>query len=425
MIARLAALVSTRYGALVLVALALAIRLGYVVHVGEGSRGLSADAQGYHDLAVNLVTRGIYATTIDPPHSLDVPYALRPPLTPLFLAAVYALTGSSWRAGQVALSLVGAVACVLTALLGLRLFGPTVGALAGLLAAAYPFFVFLPSVPLTENLAIPLHLALVLLLLRVADGGSWRCAAGAGIILGLTALNKPTILGFAPLLAAWLLVRLHAEWVRAVRTIAIVAGASIVVIAPWTVRNVLTVGAVVPVTTQGGGAMYQAVGEFGEHAITRLEQGARGWHYKRGGWPALDGLSPAEADHELRRLAIRVITENPAMFVDQAVRKVRIFWSAYPDLIHRVSWGAVASLAVIGVIVTRGAWRTLVPVYLLIGQTASIPVLFTSMPRFRAPIESFLLIFAAVPLAMLVRGDLVALARRHAVSLQPGEGSRG
>lgn len=405
----------------VIFSVALAMRLLYVLLAGAASVEVSADARAYHDIAVNLVTRQEFITTDDPPHRWDVPYATRPPLTPFFLAVVYWVTGPSWRGGQLALALVGAIGCILVALLGYRLFGPVTGFLAGLLAAVYPFFVFLASVPLTENLAIPLHVGLALLLIEIGEGRRWRHAVMAGAVVGLLALNKPSILGFIPLLALWLLLRFRREKLRALAALAIIVTVSVAVIAPWTFRNFRLVGGLIPITIQGGWTMYAAVGPHAEYSISRLEHGAHGWYSLRGALPSMEGRLQAEADREMGRRAVAFILAHPRMFLDQAWRKVRIFWGAYPHPLHQLSWGVVAVLSLVGGGVTARSWPRLVPIYLLILQTASVPVFLTSMPRFRAPIEPFLLIFAAVPLVVLSR---VAMTRVGAAAYVAQEGTR-
>ncbi len=394
-----------RGGAVALVfAVALAARLGYVLAVGSSAIGLSADARGYHDLAVNLLIRHEFVTAMDPPHRLDLPYATRPPLTPFVLAGLYWLTGPSWTAAQALLSVTGALGCALVTLLGHRLFGPATGLVAGLLAALDPFLVFLPSVPLTENLALPLYAALALLLVRLGDGGGRGAAAATGLGLGLAALNKPTILGVVPFLAVWLGLRFRGRLGHAGVTLAVVVTVAALVLAPWTLRNGRALGGFVPVTTQGGSTLYDSNGPHAEYSIRRLEEGAQGWYYGPGAGGPTAGLPAPEADRVRTRLALQFIASHPGTFLDQARRKVRIFWGVYASPIHALSWSVLGTLAAVGVGLAWRAWRRLVPVYLLILQTALIPVFFTSMPRFRAPIEPLLLVFAAV--------SLVALARR-------------
>lgn len=379
---------------------ALLLRTGYAGSLGSANLSLSSDAQAYDSLAVNLVTRHQFITTIDPPHRWDVPYATRPPLTPGLLAATYLVAPRSPRVAQVAMAVVSAASCVLLVLLGTELFEKRVGITAGFLAAVNPFFVFLASIPLTENLAILLYIALGMLLVRLARTLQSRDAVAAGAVFGLAILNKPAGLGALPLVVAWLIVSERANLTRGVALAALFAAAAAIVVTPWTLRNYARLGALVPITNQGGGVMYQANGFHADYAIERLEQGATGW-YNLPGRPDAFGQDAVAADRRQARAVMAFIRRHPGKFAEQALRKIRIFWGAYPSAIHSVSWALLAALSVAGAYLTRARWRRLMPLYLLIAQTASIPILFTAMPRFRAPIEPFLIIFAAVPLVSI------------------------
>jgi 4-amino-4-deoxy-L-arabinose transferase-like glycosyltransferase len=380
---------------------ALLLRIAYAGWLGSGNLYLSSDAQAYHSIAVNLLSRHEFVTTIDPPHSTTIPYAVRPPLTPFLLAAAYGVAGESPRVAQGTMALVGAAGCALVAVLAAELFGVSVGVTAGLLAAADPFLVFLASMPLTENLALLLYVWLAILLVRLAAGSRLREAIGAGVVFGLGALNKPALLGALPLLIGWMLVAGRHDARRTLTLAAVFVAAAAVTIGPWTLRNYARFGAIVPVTVQSGAVMYQANGFHADYAIDRLEHGATGWYNAASSPSSLDETRPVESDRRQGRVAIEFIRTHPGKFAEQALRKTRIFWGAYPSSIHRVSWGLIAAFSLAGIYMTRRSWRRLMPLYILIVQTATIPVLFTSMPRFRAPVEPFLLMLAAVPLASL------------------------
>jgi 4-amino-4-deoxy-L-arabinose transferase-like glycosyltransferase len=398
---------SPRHGGAAVFALALAVRLLYVGLTGAANFTVSDDGQAYHDIALNLLGRGEFITAIDPPHKLDEPYANRPPLTPLFLAGVYAVTGPSPAAAQVALAFVGALGCLLAAVLGRQLFGATVGLLAGLLAALNPFFVFLTSVPLTENLAIPLYVGLAILLVRIHDHARPRDAWLAGAVIGFAALNKPTALSLFPFLILWLAISWRRRPQQVGRIVLPMVIAAMLVILPWTVRNYLRLGLFVPVTTQAGGALYAANGFQADYAISKLENGATGWYGMPGAGVKADGLTRAEQDRMELAAAAAFIREHPQKFLEQAYRKVRIFWGAYPHPIHRVSWAATAILSLIGLALSLPAWRRLMPLYLVIVQTVLISFVFTAMPRFRAPVEPYLLVLAAVALVAFTRGGRI------------------
>ena len=380
---------------------AVLLRITYAGYVGSGTLTVSSDAQAYHSLAVNLLSRHEFVTTIDPPHSTAVPYAIRPPLTPFLLAAAYRVAGQSPRVTQGTMALVGAAGCALAAVLAAELFGMSVGIMAGLLAAADPFLVFLASMPLTENLAVLLYAWLAILLVRLDASSRLSGAIGAGAVFGVGVLNKPPLLGALPLLIAWLLVTGRHDARRTLALAAVLVVAAAVTVSPWTLRNYARFGAVVPITVQSGAVMHQANGFHADYAIDRLEHGATGWYNAASAPPSLGEMRPVESDRRQGRAAVEFIRTHPRKFAEQALRKMRIFWGAYPSSIHRISWGLIAALSLAGVYMTRRSWRRLMPLYILIVQTATIPVLFTSMPRFRAPVEPFLLILAAVPLVAL------------------------
>ena len=89
---------------------------------------------------------------------------------------------------------------------------------------------------------------------------------------------------------------------------------------------------------------------------------------------------------------------------------------AYPNLIHKLSWYPIAVLSALSALWTVCQWQKLIPLYLLIGHTALIPVFFTSMPRFRAPIEPLLMVFAAYVIIWIGRACTGSLTAKKAPS---------
>src|SRR5207247_483668 len=99
------------------------------------------DAPDYHALAVHM-TQGRGYTLAWPGggarHGELRFTALRPPVWPLMLAALYESTGVSPGAARLPLVALGAATCALRIVLGRMLAGPKVGAVAGFAAAVYP-----------------------------------------------------------------------------------------------------------------------------------------------------------------------------------------------------------------------------------------------------------------------------------------------
>ena len=386
---------------LVLFVVALIVRLGWVLLTGRHALAYSDDAKADHDLAVNLVERHQFVTVIDPPHRLDVPYATRPPLTPLALAAVYLVFGPHLLAGQLLLACVGALSVVALYLLGARIFSEQVGIVAAVLAALYPFFVFLSAVPLTENLAILLYTILALCLTKSDRAHTPKHAAVTGCVLGLAALNRPQILGFVPLLAVLALVETAQPWAQRLRWLGVTLACTAAVAAPWVIRNHSALGGWFPISLQGGSVLYQGNNPYTQTALSRLEAGARGWYNDPRYGSELAGLTPMEGERKQLRLGMGFITEHPGEALRYSAQKVKIFFSAYADPVARASWYPVFAVSLLGFFWTAKRWCQLMPIHLLMFQTVLTAAIFTSMPRFRAPVEPFFLLMAAFALHQL------------------------
>ncbi len=164
---------------------ALVVRLLYVVIVLRDYVPVS-DAEHYHTLAAAVGDgRGmVHEFPFGHPH----PTAFRPPLYPLLLGGLYAVTGPRLGAAQALNVALGTVVVVLAALMAWRLAGRRAAMVTGLLAAVYPPLVFNDGPPLSEPLGLLLLLAITLLLLdrRTAWAGA---AIVPNVALGRGALG--------------------------------------------------------------------------------------------------------------------------------------------------------------------------------------------------------------------------------------------
>ena len=200
---------------------ALAVRVLYVVIVLRDYAPVS-DAEHYHTLAAAIGDgRGmVHEFPFGHPH----PTAFRPPLYPLLLGGVYAVTGPRLGAAQALNVVLGTVVVVLAALMAWRLAGRRAALVTGLLAAVYPPLVFNDGPPLSEPLGLLLLLATALLLLD-------RRTAWAGASSGLLVLTRASAQFFVVALAGWILWRLG--WRRALSYVLCLA----LVVSPWVLRN--------------------------------------------------------------------------------------------------------------------------------------------------------------------------------------------
>lgn len=383
---------------------ALLIRIGFAAlgsALLEASLPISVDASSYHSLAQNLVERRIYTSPVDPPYNPDLPGTFRPPLTPFFLAAIYAVFGVNLFWGRLGLAVVSAFSCGLTFLLGERLFGRTVGIVAGIIASGYPFLLLLVHLPLTETLSIFLTLALLTgcYCYQPQRHPPVAWAIGLGILFGLLLLNKFINIVALPCLALWALLMVPTSPLKRVRLIGIIMVTAGAVILPWMLRNYRVAGFLAPVNTNGGWTFYLGNNPHTAQNLTALEQGAsNGWIPPHAVFEPFADLPFNDTQAYERRavqLALGFIRKHPDEFLSLAWRKVRIFWSAYPHLLDQMTWYPLAALSLIGIGFSLTAWKKYLLLYVLIGASMAIPVMFTAMPRFRAPLLPYVILFAS------------------------------
>ncbi|HZL84553.1 MAG TPA: glycosyltransferase family 39 protein [Candidatus Krumholzibacteria bacterium] len=351
-----------------------------------------------------------------------------PPLYPVFIGALYSLFSVEHRIVVFVQILLGTLACGLVYRLGKRLGGENAGRIAGGLVAIHPTYVFATNLLASENLFV---VWLLLGLLCVTLPPSRRTFAGAGILFGLAALTRASGLVLPAVAGFWLLAR--AKWRRpGWIACAWMLGACSATIAPWTLRNTLVVGSPAIVCYGGGLNFY-----FGHNA--------EGIGYRDLSLtPMADLTTQAAIDRTGYRLAWAYIGTDPAGFVSRGVRKVvALFgsprwaphdnsaislpegWTTNPDvalvaeamrakqraknrwLDGFFTWiaAAIGKLVLCGGIVAAVRWKKLgtdaqLLVYLCLGWIGA-HVFFWAQPRFRYPIEIFLILLTALAMAQL------------------------
>ncbi len=116
------------------------------------------------------------------------------------LAGIVALVRSVPFDVRVAQVFIDALSPVLMLLIGVRCFGLAGGIVAGVLGAVYWTCVFFSCQLLDASPSCLLCLGLAYLLVRLPDARWWKWL-GCGLVAGLTALVRPPVLAFVPILA--------------------------------------------------------------------------------------------------------------------------------------------------------------------------------------------------------------------------------
>jgi 4-amino-4-deoxy-L-arabinose transferase-like glycosyltransferase len=228
--------VSPTWMLLGLVLAAIFVRVAYVWTLPADHLQWS-DEQEFDEIAWRLASTGRYESA---------PYRATPAL-PWFLAAVYRVTGHSYRAVRVAQSVSAGIIVLAVYGIGASLFTRATGFVAAVGAAFYPPLIYLSGVLYAEHLFTVLLLSTVFGFVKWWQTHQLRWVVMAGVGLGLGALCRPVFLAFAPLAAAYVgwAVQARLRW----QSIAVLVAAVCMIVCPWTVRNAVTFHHFVPIST--------------------------------------------------------------------------------------------------------------------------------------------------------------------------------
>lgn len=405
-----------------LLVLALAVRLAFVAATPDYHP--RHDDRNYDWLAHSIARTGGYPKIegADGPR----PIAFRPPAYPYALAAVYKVGGQAmaddrrrWEAARRVQAVLGTLTVALLGLVALHLWGGARALLGMGLAAVYPPLVLVDGALVSEVLFTPLVLAAVLAALhnRMSDH-RLRLAVAIGVLTGLAVLTRSNgLVLLLPLgLAVW---SVRPRWsLAALGPPAALAATALLCVVPWTIRNAVVTGEFIPLTTQTGPAL---AGTFNSVSLADADN--------PGAWRLLRNV-PEYRDLFLRR------KELSEADLDRSMRsRVRAYLAEHPEAVLRVGfWNlvrmlelgglerarttartigvradrvadagvyaffAVAVLAVLGALTAAvrrvPLWVWLVPVLLV----ASVVFVNTETPRFRVPVDPFLIMLAALAL---------------------------
>jgi 4-amino-4-deoxy-L-arabinose transferase-like glycosyltransferase len=411
---------STRKGrwlVLGILVLAFVLRGGYVI-ASEDWYEPATDAEHFDKIATSIANGDGYGPALLPPATGDS--ALRAPLYPATLAAVYFVAGDhDWTAGRMVNALLGTVIVALIGLIAAQIWSRRVATVAMALAAIYPTLILIGSGLQLEPLLVTLSLAAVAAALqhrRSPRGLLWPIVCG--ILLGLAVLTRELGFLLIPSLV-WLLWTGTPRWSRRALTAPVVfLVAAFLVVLPWTIRNTLTFEKFVPVST---GAGYGLAGTFNE---TAMEDGSHPAQWiqpvedPRMAVVMLERRRPTEVelDDDLRSEVIDVIREHPVYPLKAIVwgtqrlfdldggeysTTVIVAYVPYSKSLTRVSVLAsylVFALAIVGAFL-KSARRApfalwLIPILLY----AFIVITLPASIRYRASMEPYFVLLASLTL---------------------------
>jgi 4-amino-4-deoxy-L-arabinose transferase-like glycosyltransferase len=439
---------------------ALALRIAEVQRTNSTYRPIN-DAGSYLTLASEIAHTGDYSLSHDRGSGAGGtigPSAYFAPGYPYFLAAVDLIDGDTARRGDVvhparlAQAVLGTITVALIGLVALELFGATAGLIALAIAAVYPVGIELAGVLVAENLLTPLILAAVYAGLRAGRAADTKRAlawiAGAGVLTGLATLTHENAVVIAlPLIAAVWTGRPRFT-ARALAAPALLLVVTALMIVPWTIRNEVAMHRFIPVSDETGITL---VGTYNAASAAnpgvpykwRLYYGIPG---ERSLIREASHLTELQLSDKLEHQALHYISQHPAAPLKVAFDNTRrlfelggtFAWKATAASIS-LSIGAarigVIGLWIVCLLALAGAlskpvraapkWVWGVPLLLAV----SVVLVNVETPRFRAPIDPYLILLASAGLtaattrirSRLRDGAPVRGEAGDAVTARPGE----
>ncbi len=336
--------------------------------------------------------------------------AVSSPLYVLLTTAIYFVTGHSQAVMLVAQALIGGATASLAAWLAQRMYSVEAAWAAGGLVAIDPALAVYTGELHPLTLDAFAFLATVALVIAIPRRPTWRRMAIVGLVVGVAALTRTTVLASLPLLLWWL------SRYRGLRLTSWGAAALVVVAlavyAPWPVRNSVLLGEPVLGSSESTewwwrGTNPRATGSSLTRDGRTMLQVAPPEVAQR-----IAGASEVERMNIYRDMTIQFIAASPGQALGLYLTKFASFWigSSATGLLYPAVWVrlytawfvAIGALAVWGIVKAddRSAVNLIVASMLLVALTQAI---FYVEGRHRLAVEPLLLVLSGGGLAALSR----------------------
>ena len=371
-----------------------------------------ADAKIYVDRAMDIYHGKIFPESVSFHSS---------PIYPYFIAATYAI-GKSLATPRIVQAIAGLANVVVVFMIASSLFNPVVALLSALWMSVYPIFIYfegdlmmIPLVLFTLNLSC-------LMFVRYQQTRKRMDLALGGLFLGLSAMGKPDTIMIAPFIALFVILT-EKNIKQGLLRACMLALWVTVSIAPVTVSNFFLLNDAVLLTSNGGVNFY--IGNHHEaNGMFHLPQDSGLWDHKlyvsskevaeqSMGMP----VTPSQVSKFWFGKATEFIVSHPFEFISLTAKKMMLMISRFEVSNHHSfyffrKWSSVlaynplrlslfVSLAVIGIWLSIAQWRRYTVLYIYLGVTFWIIVLFFVTSRYRLPTVPFYMMFASFALYRL------------------------
>lgn len=430
-----------RWGLVVCLVVAIALRMAVIwLHADD----LTIDRDAYLGIA-HCVAEGKGYSDVD----RLTPTAFRPPFYTLILAGLILVVPTS-----VAVAVINLVWGIVTVWAVWRA-GQWLGLgrcsiVPALLVAIDPMLLQYSAQPMTEVTCAGLVALLTLWMVR-RDRSAAAQQFAIGLVFGCLVLCRPTFWPLAALaIAGWTVglcfsarpgTNQKNNPISALVPWRLMLG-TIVVVAPWVIRNQLAMGSPVLMTTHGGYTLllannpvfYSEVVDHGWGASWSQESFDEWQRTLRIDLEKAVGANASEIDRDRwqSQQARQFIAANPGAFLRAIGYRIRSLWSTVPQgeaaattsskVVQLVGWyyTFVLGFFVVGMLVVAVScrkavnWQLWWPLFALVLTVQLVHLVYWTNARMRAPIVPVISLFAAAPIVRKSQNPPCALAASSA-----------
>ncbi len=265
-------------------------------------------------------------------YNVRVPTVFHPPVFSIFLAVGDLVGITSPRSQLILLCVIGSINVILISYLAKRIFNYNAGFVAAVLAAFYPAMWIIDLSLMSEQLTQLLIAVAIFLAYRLNENPSYKLIVIAGVFSTICALTRAELI-ILVVLYALIIVRhkkenLKMQFRRKLKMLAVLGVSFAIVLAPWTIRNLVTFKYPEIISADGGTALaitfchsmyygpeigYSNFGCAGKVKLTKDESVFDHIETQK-------GLTYIEA-HKLRTLLILAIHEGRVFYVFKPVQQ--------------------------------------------------------------------------------------------------------
>ncbi len=396
--------------ALLAVALLWRLVFFFEMYASPYGNNLSLDSQVYHEVAL-AAAAGEWS------HGETF---FQAPLYPWALGVLYSLIGPSQTFVKLLQILFSVASCWLIFRIANRVFDRGVALVALAISAVYGMSLYFANELLVVTLIVFLDLLGLDLLISAASDGRKFLRPAAGVVFGLSAIARPTILPFVAAAGVWIVVtRWRSGGIRTALREAVLFGVGVALpIAPVTLHNYLADGDLVLVASNGGVNFYignnpESDGVSAVVPGTRADRWGGQEDQVRMAREALgdDGATPRQISDYWYDRGWQYIWSDPKRAVRHTAYKAFILINAHEVSNNRViefvtrhssifSWATVKiwlilPLALSGLVIGGGRRqpKSLLLIFVVVYSATVIPFFINA--RFRMPLAPVLIVFAA------------------------------